>query len=954
MSEKSTSYYGVDPSVLSPKSDLYPKIWDPKTKLLNHNISLRLKEIAQDFIAGFEYPIKIKDIILTGSIANYNWNQYSDVDLHIVVDFREIPKQYLEAFKDYFNAKKEVWNKNHNISIVDHEVEVYIQDINEPHHSTGVFSILQNKWLAEPSHKDQDIDYEDITSKTEQFIEQINKISDLLAKKDYQRAIQLAEKIKNKIKKYRQAGLEKTGEYSTENLVFKMLRNGGHLESLSNLKRQAYDQNMSIEEEIAIFNAQQTLEEVKKKKKKDACYYKARAKYKVWPSAYASGYLVRCRKKKGKIKEEEVQEEIELDEEILEELSQELDEKKTDFSKEKSKGLHGWFSRQGGKGKSKGWVDCNTCRKDKETGRKICKSCGRQKGEKRGKYPACRPTPSQCTKTGMKNKKSSQQVSWKSKNESSLEEFLDTSTKSSEKQFIFNSAKLNQLNQSIATIINKAKELYGANGGFKPFNPEELEKVNPQLTKEASEFSTDPFNVKKMRDRYYGKGDKPGEIEKIGSITGAEKGLGQMSAGEFEEAGYVIKVPQEVLDDFRKLVESAKQIDGLYEEAKNWYHNIRNLINKETANDRDAALLGMLIAVYSPRAKFALNLAEAIFMYKAIKMDSKENPERLLQYLETFPGAIKRKPGESRGFTGAHKVPNFTLNIIAPELAGKRNPETGKLEYNDLYTWNSTIDTWMIDAFYPGLKRSSTSKEWEATKGKLMSTTTSYRYMARLVETEAKKLDLLPHELQAIIWVSMQVRQTGKAERGVTTQFAFNQIKESIARAEEVKQVLQDAKSEQEEKSWMKTIIDSIDKKGFEGSKAIIDNLRSIVAKGPKGSKFPYWSAGELEEASKKKNIDPESGEEEEEDTPDNKKYKEPEFSDLKTWYVLNNIIQMPTGKFNNLYDTITLYLKPDFSTQSAVDYVTGRFNPEAKASKDYFKKIKENKSNVVFKVTIK
>lgn len=73
--------------------------------------------------------------------------------------------------------------------------------------------------------------------------------------------------------------------------------------------------------------------------------------------------------------------------------------KKTDFSKEKSKGLHGWFERQGGKGKSKGWVDCNTCRKDPDTGRKKCKPCGRQDGEKR-KYPACRPTPSSCGTRG--------------------------------------------------------------------------------------------------------------------------------------------------------------------------------------------------------------------------------------------------------------------------------------------------------------------------------------------------------------------------------------------------------------------------------------------------------------------------------------------------------------------------------------------------------------------------
>ena len=80
--------------------------------------------------------------------------------------------------------------------------------------------------------------------------------------------------------------------------------------------------------------------------------------------------------------------------------------KKTDFSKEKKSGLHGWFSRAGGKGKSKGWVDCNTCRKDKKTGKKTCKSCGRSSGEKRAKYPHCRPTPSDCGTSKKSGKKS--------------------------------------------------------------------------------------------------------------------------------------------------------------------------------------------------------------------------------------------------------------------------------------------------------------------------------------------------------------------------------------------------------------------------------------------------------------------------------------------------------------------------------------------------------------------
>jgi hypothetical protein len=100
-----------------------------------------------------------------------------------------------------------------------------------------------------------------------------------------------------------------------------------------------------------------------------------------------------------------------------------LDEKKKpDFKKEKESGLHGWFSRQGGKGKSKGWVDCNTCRKDKKTGKKTCKTCGRKEGEKRAKYPSCRPKPSDCGSSGKGKewgKKSAKKENLSLQNESS-------------------------------------------------------------------------------------------------------------------------------------------------------------------------------------------------------------------------------------------------------------------------------------------------------------------------------------------------------------------------------------------------------------------------------------------------------------------------------------------------------------------------------------------------------
>ena len=153
---------------------------------------------------------------------------------------------------------------------------------------------------------------------------------------------------------------------------------------------------------------EEELEEKKKKKskgKKDACYHKVRARYDVWPSAYASGALVKCRKVGAKNwgnKSKKKNEGLELDDRLLQIIQEEyqavLDEKKkrkkagTESSKESN--LGDWFKRKGAPGKKGGWVDCNTCRKGK------CKPCGRKDGEKRAKYPSCRPTPGACKEKG--------------------------------------------------------------------------------------------------------------------------------------------------------------------------------------------------------------------------------------------------------------------------------------------------------------------------------------------------------------------------------------------------------------------------------------------------------------------------------------------------------------------------------------------------------------------------
>ena len=155
--------------------------------------------------------------------------------------------------------------------------------------------------------------------------------------------------------------------------------------------------------EEALLDEKKKKKKKKKKKggKKDACYHKVKSRYDVWPSAYASGALVKCRKVGAKNWGNSKKEGVENDY-----LRQLVEEEISKLKEADSEGLRKWFGRKGAPGKKKGWVDCNTCRKDKKTGRKKCSACGRESGEKRAKYPKCRPTPSACSKRGNYGKKS--------------------------------------------------------------------------------------------------------------------------------------------------------------------------------------------------------------------------------------------------------------------------------------------------------------------------------------------------------------------------------------------------------------------------------------------------------------------------------------------------------------------------------------------------------------------
>ena len=230
-----------------PHHNLDESLWDENDQL-KPEVAEKLLEIARKFINKTQgADAEIKDITFTGSLANYNYSMLSDIDLHILIDFKELNDD-VSLIKDYFNAVKALWNYLHDIRIKSHEVEVYVQDANEPHISSGVYSIMNNEWIKKPEYKKAEIDNESIVNKSNSLMDQIDRALALMEKDKYEEAHDRAIKIRNKIKKFRQAGLESAGEYSVENLAFKTLRNNGYLRKLADLKRDAYDAMMSLKE----------------------------------------------------------------------------------------------------------------------------------------------------------------------------------------------------------------------------------------------------------------------------------------------------------------------------------------------------------------------------------------------------------------------------------------------------------------------------------------------------------------------------------------------------------------------------------------------------------------------------------------------------------------------------------------------------------------------------------
>ena len=236
----------VEPESFEKQDTLDQRFWRDNGSRLCRKIARRLTKIADDFIDGLDISVNIEDIRFTGSLANYNWSKYSDVDLHIVVDFAKIDED-IELVKSFFDAARMRWNDIHDIKIYGYEVEIYVENIGDVHKSSGIYSIMNDQWIVEPDPTSVDIDVALARKKSDDFETQVNLISYIIDKQKYDSALRAIERLKEKIRRMRKAGLDSPKqEFSPENIAFKILRRENILQKLNDLKYDAYDRMMSI------------------------------------------------------------------------------------------------------------------------------------------------------------------------------------------------------------------------------------------------------------------------------------------------------------------------------------------------------------------------------------------------------------------------------------------------------------------------------------------------------------------------------------------------------------------------------------------------------------------------------------------------------------------------------------------------------------------------------------
>ena len=243
----------TDKSIISSfkvQKELNPDIWlmDDEGYKMRPEIRDSLLKIVEDYEEFVDIDLDIEDVVLTGSLSNFNWSEFSDVDLHILIDF-ENPSESIE--KKYLDSRRIIWNSLRDVNVKGFESEIYVQDSKEQHFASGMYSVMYNDWVVKPEEKEVVLDPHKILSKSKQWMDMIDQIEDNMERTSTNELMQTIDDLRRRLKKYRGAGLADKGEYSYENLTFKFLRRNGYIGKLIGLKNKLIDKSLTLEDTVS-------------------------------------------------------------------------------------------------------------------------------------------------------------------------------------------------------------------------------------------------------------------------------------------------------------------------------------------------------------------------------------------------------------------------------------------------------------------------------------------------------------------------------------------------------------------------------------------------------------------------------------------------------------------------------------------------------------------------------
>ena len=227
---------------------LNPLLW--KNEKLRKEVYDALLRIAHDWAEFSRIPFSnIKDIVITGGNCNYNYTAFSDIDIHLIVDMKGIIKDP-DILDDWLYDKKVLWAKYHpNIRIKGYPVELYAEDHRQKNvKGQGVYSLVSDEWISKPEHQGVAELFSDknLIRKIKYYMKQIDSFTNefTYATKE---TINQAKKLKARFHKMRASGIQKSGEFAHENLIYKALRNMGKIDQLNDFLRHAEDREYSVD-----------------------------------------------------------------------------------------------------------------------------------------------------------------------------------------------------------------------------------------------------------------------------------------------------------------------------------------------------------------------------------------------------------------------------------------------------------------------------------------------------------------------------------------------------------------------------------------------------------------------------------------------------------------------------------------------------------------------------------